>query len=110
MSFEQLYEKYKKKKNDLDVQQQLLIEAPAFIATQQGYNQQKWGTRIESLFPEYLKNKKIENMANEADFLVLTMYHRAASKEDPIFDYLAQNYQKFAKEIGKDNVARYLFL
>ena len=47
-------------------------------------------------------------MANEADFLVLTMYHRAASKEDPIFDYLAQNYQKFAKEIGKDNVARYL--
>ena len=108
MSFEQLYEKYKKKKNDLDVQQQLLIEAPAFIATQQGYNQQKWGTRIESLFPEYLKNKKIENMANEADFLVLTMYHRAASKEDPIFDYLAQNYQKFAKEIGKDNVARYL--
>ena len=108
LSFEQLYEKYKKKKNDLDVQQQLLIEAPAFIATQQGYNQQKWGTRIESLFPEYLKNKKIENMANEADFLVLTMYHRAASKEDPIFDYLAQNYQKFAKEIGKDNVARYL--
>jgi len=104
LSFEQLYEKYKKKKNDLDVQQQLLIEAPAFIATQQGYNQQKWGTRIESLFPEYLKN----NMANEADFLVLTMYHRAASKEDPIFDYLAQNYQKFAKEIGKDNVARYL--
>ena len=108
LSFEQLYEKYKKKKNDLDVQQQLLIEAPAFIATQQGYNQQKWGTRIESLFPEYLKNKKIENMANEADCLVLTMYHRAASKEDPIFDYLAQNYQKFAKEIGKDNVARYL--
>lgn len=108
MSFEQLYEKYKKKKKDLDVQQQLLIEAPAFIATQQGYNQQKWGTRIESLFPEYLKSKKIENMVNEADFLVLTMYHRSTSKEDPIFDYVTQNYQKFAKEIGKDNVARYL--
>ena len=86
LSFEQLYEKYKKKKNDLDVQQQLLIEAPAFIATQEGYNQQKWGTRIESLFPEYLKNKKIENMVNEGDFLVLTMYHRTTSKEDPIFD------------------------
>ncbi len=108
LSFEQLYEKYKKKKNDLDVQQQLLIEAPAFIATQEGYNQQKWGTRIESLFPEYLKNKKIENMVNEGDFLVLTMYHRTTSKEDPIFDYMAQNYPKFAKEIGKDNVARYL--
>ena len=61
LSFEQLYEKYKKKKNDLDVQQQLLIEAPAFIATQQGYNQQKWGTRIESLFPIPKKQKNREH-------------------------------------------------
>lgn len=108
LSFEQLYEQYKKKKKDFDVQQQLLIEGPAFIATQQGYNQQKWGTRISSLFPEYLKNKGIKNMANKADFLILTMYHRTTSKEDPIFDHVAQNYQKFAQEIGKVEVAQYL--
>ena len=58
LSFEQLYEKYKKEKNDFTIQQQLLIEAPRFIATQSGYNRQKWGSRIESLFPEYCKNKK----------------------------------------------------
>ena len=73
LSFEQLYDKYKKKKNDFDIQQQLLLEAPMFIPTQVGYDQQKWGARIESLFPEYLKNKKIENMANGADFLILTL-------------------------------------
>lgn len=108
LSFEQLYEQYKKKKKDLDIQQQLLIEAPAFIAMQQGYDRQKWGTRIESLFPEYMKNKKLENMVNGADFLILTIYHRTTSKEDPIFDFVAQNYARFAQEIGKEQVAPYL--
>lgn len=115
LSFEQLYDKYRKKKNDLDVQQQLLVEAPMFIPTQEGYDRQKWGTRIEGLFPEYLKNKKIENMANGADFLILTMYHHSTSKEDPIFDYIATHFDKFAEGVGKDvegngksEVARYL--
>lgn len=102
LSFEQLYDKYKKKKNDFDIQQQLLLEAPMFIPTQVGYDQQKWGARIESLFPEYLKNKKIENMANGADFLILTLYHRGTSKEDPIFDCIANNFDKFAEGVQKD--------
>lgn len=102
LSFEQLYDKYKKKKNDFDVQQQLLLEAPMFIPTQVGFDQQKWGARIESLFPEYVKNKKIANMANGADFLILTMYHRGTSKEDPIFDYIANNFDKFAEGVQKD--------
>lgn len=115
LSFEQLYDKYKKKKNDFDVQQQLLLEAPMFIMTQDGYNRQKWGAQIDGLFPEYLKNKKIERMTNCADFLILTMYHRTTSKDDPIFDYIAKNFDKFAQGVAKDvegdgklEVARYL--
>lgn len=115
LSFEQLYEKYKKKKNDFEIQQQLLLEAPMFIATQDGYDRQKWSTRIDGLFPEYLKNKKIENMANGVDFLILTMYHRSTSKEDPVFDYIANHFDKFVQGVGKDvegggklEVARYL--
>lgn len=106
LSFEQLYDKYKKKKNDFDIQQQLLLEAPMFIPTQVGYDQQKWGARIESLFPEYLKNKKIENMANGADFLILTLYHRGTSKEDPIFDCIANNFDKFGRGGAKRRTGR----
>lgn len=102
LSFEQLYEQYKKKKNNFDIQQQLLLEGPMFIATQEGYDRQKWGTRMDGLFPDYVKNKKIENMANGGDFMILTMYHRSTSKEDPIFDYIANNFDKFAKGVGKD--------
>lgn len=110
LSFEQLYEKYKKKKKDTDIQQQLLLEAPAFIPTQQGYDQQKWGTRIESIFPNYLKSKKLEHMINEKDLTILTLYHPMTSKNDPIFDFVAANFDKYAKAVGREKVAPYLMM
>lgn len=110
LSYEQLYEKYKKKKNDFDLQQQLLIEAPMFINTQEGYNRQKWIARIESLFAEYIKNKKIPNMGNKEDFLILTLYHQTTTKDDPIFDHVVKHYQKFVDAVGKTDVARYLIM
>ena len=57
LSFEQLYELYKKKKKDYDVQQKLLLEAPEFMQRQEGYEREKWGARLKNLFPDYVKNK-----------------------------------------------------
>ena len=108
LSFEQLYEKYKKNKKDIDVQQQLLLNVPVFMMTRNGYERQKWATRVESLFPEYLKNKKLENMINETDFALLTMFHPQTDKEDPIFDFVVANYPKFVTVVGKDAVASYI--
>lgn len=108
LSFEQLYEKFKKKKKDLALHQQLLLEAPLFLPTQQGYERQKWTTRIESLFPDYLKNKKLENMINEKDFQILLLYHPQTSKEDEVFDFVAANFDKFAQVVNKEDVAGYL--
>ena len=42
LSFEKLYEKVKKEKKNLDLRQELLLQAPAFIGTQEGYNREKW--------------------------------------------------------------------
>ncbi len=106
--FEQLYEKYKKNRKDFDTQQQLLFEAPAFLSTQEGYNREKWSVRIESLFPDYLKNKKLENMINDADFYILTLYHQQTSKNDPVFDFVVKHYDRFIQVADTAVVARYL--
>ena len=58
LSFEQLYEQYKKKKNNFDIQQQLLLEGPMFIATQEGYDRQKWGTRKMCIRDRYFSTSK----------------------------------------------------
>lgn len=108
MSFEQLYEKYKKNKKDLDIQQQLLLDAPDFMMTTGGYERQKWATRIENIFREYLKTKKLEDMMNKSDFTLLTLYHPQLEKEDPIFEFVVANFSKFADIVGHEVVAGYL--
>lgn len=108
LSFEQLYDKYRKNKKDFDTQQQLLIEAPAFMMTQEGFNREKWSARIESLFPDYLKNKKLEKMINEPDFYILSMYHPQTSKNDPVFDFVVEHYDDFVAVIDTTVVSRYL--
>lgn len=108
LSFEQLYDKYRKNKKDFDIQQQLLIEAPAFIATQEGYNREKWNARIESLFPDYLKNKKLEKMINEPDFYILSLYHPQTSKDDPVFDFVVENYERYLRVVDTTVLSRYL--
>ncbi len=108
LSFMQLYDKFKKKKNDLNMYQQLLLDAPLFLPTQEEYDRQKWAIRLESLFSDYVKNKKLENMINEKDFQILTLYHPQALKEDPVFDFVAANFDKYAQVVKRDVVAGYL--
>ncbi|WP_018336977.1 thioredoxin domain-containing protein [Butyricimonas synergistica] len=108
LSFEKLYEKIRKEKKNLDLCQELLLQAPAFIGTQEGYNREKWIVRIESLFDDYVKNKKLENMANEEDFSLLVMFHPKKAKNDFIFDGLVTNYEKYIEKIGKSGVDNYI--
>lgn len=108
LSFEQLYDKYKKNKKDFGTVQNLLIQAPGFMTGQKGYDREKWGIRIESLFEEYVKNKGLKNMVNPEDFYILTMYHSGISKDDPIFDFLVEHYADFAQFAGKEKLSQYL--
>lgn len=108
LSFEQMYEKYKKSKKDTGLAQQLLLEAPRFISVQKGYDQVKWVSRIELLFPEYVKSKKLENMVNQPDFVIITLYHSKAEKEDPIFDFMLRHYDEYVNCVGEKDVSSYL--
>ena len=108
LSFEQLYTKLKKDKKNLELRQEFLAQAPSFINTQQGYEREKWSTRIEAIFDEYLQTKTIANMANPDDFILLTMFHGKKTKNDPIFDALVANYPLYAEKVGKAQVNKYL--
>lgn len=108
MSFSQIYDRYKQDKKDTGLQQQLLLEAPVFMRRQQGMERQKWQNRIEGIFTDYLKNKKLKHMIDTTDFMLLTLYHPSTSKEDAIFDFVAANFDDYARVVGHDEVAQYL--
>ena len=108
LSFEKLYEKVKKEKKNLDLRQELLLQAPVFIGTQEGYNREKWVVRIESLFDEYVNSKKLENMANEEDFSLLVMFHSKKAKKDFMFDGLVAKEEQYEEKVGKSEVDNYI--
>lgn len=108
LSFEKLYEKVKKEKKNLDLRQEFLLQAPAFIGTQEGYNREKWITRIESLFDAYVADKTLDKMVTPEDFTLLTIFHQQKDKNDPIFDALVKNYQGYVEQVGKADVNKYI--
>lgn len=106
--FEQLYDRYRKNKKDFQAAQQILIEAPVFMAMQNNINREKWGARIEMLFAEYLKNKQLKHMVNPEDFFILTMYHGRIEKNDPVFDFVVEHYEDYVEIVEKETVNRYI--
>lgn len=108
LSFEKLYEKIRKEKKNLELRQELLLQAPAFIGTQEGYNREKWVTRIESVFDSYVTDKTLDKMVNPEDFALLVMFHQQKDKNDPIFDALVRNYKGYVEQVGKADVNKYI--
>lgn len=108
LSFEQLYEKYRKNKKDFSTAQQLLIEAQGFVGTQNGFNRDKWVARIDMLFQEYVKNKQLKHMISPEDFYILTLYHGKIGKNDPIFDFIVSHYDEYVKVAGKEPVTQFI--
>lgn len=108
LTFEQLYDKYKKNKKDYDNTRKMLLQAGDFVTGQKGYEREKWAVRIESVFEEYVKNKGLKNMVNAEDFFLLTLYHPTITKNDPVFDFMVEHYADFAKILGKEELSQYL--
>lgn len=68
MSFEQMYDKLKTNKNNEQLLQAILLEAPDFLATlPEGSQYDRWSLRIERLYNDYRKRKPVGKMMNPTD-------------------------------------------
>lgn len=111
LSFEQMYDKLKSDKNNEQLIQAILLEAPDFLAgVPEGSNYDRWSLRIERLYNDYRKRKPVAKMMNPADFAILMTYHPEADKDDEILNYMMQNYGAVVQSAGQDAVCRYVFM
>ena len=78
------------------------------MSTQTGYNREKWSVRVELLFHDYLKNRKLENMINAEDLFIISMYHPEMEDNDPIFDFLVKHYDEYVEKVGKNDIQDFL--
>lgn len=109
MTYEQMFEKLKTDKNDNDLIRELLIGAPDFMQTQQGQQRDRWKLRIDRMYSDYRKQKKVAELMNPADFAVLMMYHIDPVKNDEVVEYIMSNYDAVTAAVGADKVNQYVF-
>lgn len=110
LGFKEMYDKLKTEKDNNQLIQAILLEAPDFLAQQQpGSNYDRWSLRIERLYADYRKKKTLGDMMNPTDFAILMTYHPEADKNDEVLNYIMKNYDSVVRGVGQDAVYRYVF-
>ena len=102
VSFEQLYDEYKKNPNDLEVQQQMLMKAPNFLAAQEGMDADKWVVRIQKLYKGYIAAKKGPKLINKDDYAIIYNLEGNDDKahKQEMVDFINQNLDAWKAAIG----------
>ena len=71
--FEQYWEDHRKSPQDLGIQQELLIQAPRFLTTQDGMDAEKWVVRVRKLYKSYLERKMADgSIINKKDYMIIS--------------------------------------
>ena len=109
LPLDQLYEKYRKDKKNLELVRAMLLDAPDFLARLSGQDYDKWEFRVERLYADYDKQKPLDQRVNREDFKVFTLYHPEAVKGDRVLNHVVAHYGDYAREMEPMEVSGYLF-
>ena len=100
LGFEDLYAKYKSSKNDLDILQQLLKEAPSFVSAQEGIEAEKWVSRVNKMYNEYIKQKMGPDLINKTDYSIILTFHDNTKQDDPLIEFINKNLAAYRQAMG----------
>lgn len=98
----QLYDMYRKDNSNLDIQQQLLLQAPDFLMAQEGVEADKWSVRISKIFKAYIKAKKGPQLINPNDYIIFTTLggdDNALKAE--LVQFITDNLSSWIEGVGK---------
>ena len=109
LPLDQLYEKYKKEKGNRELMQNMLLDAPDYIARLSGQEHDKWAYRIEKLYADYRKQSALEDCITANDLKIFSLYHTETGKKDKIFEFVLSHFDDYAKVADRNEVAAYLF-
>lgn len=108
LSFDKLYEQYKKDKDNLALQQELLQQAPSFLSAQEGLEAEKWAVRLRKLYQGYVRAKMGPELINKADYIIIsTLGEDGDELSEEILDFMNKNLSTWLIQVGEP-VAYYI--
>ena len=104
-SFDELWNTHKKNKNDVNVMQQILHEAPYIIQERRG---QGWEARVKKVFEQYMQTKPQEDLLNPTDFTIIMGYSKM-EKNNEYVEFVISHLDDYLKIMPFRKVANPLF-
>lgn len=107
IGFKELYEMYRKDTENLEIQRDLLMQAPRFLSAQEeGMDAERWVVRIRKLYRSYIEKKMGTALINRQDYIIITQL--AMDDEDgklKMVSFINANLPAWNREVG--DVASY---
>lgn len=100
MSFEKMYAQCKSGK-DYDLIRRTLEEAPAFVGSLEGIEAQKWISRVNKLYKDYIADKMKSDTAliNAEDYQISHRFHNI-EKDDPLLEFINRHIDAYLARLG----------
>lgn len=100
VGFEQLYSQHRKEPNNLEVQQQLLMQAPRFLAAQDGMDAEKWVMRVKKLYKGYVNAKMGPAIINRNDYAIIQTLGENDESQAAMVDFMNKNLTQWKEAVG----------
>lgn len=106
MSFEKRYAKCKSSGKDFEQIRNTLKEAPDFVGSLDGIERQKWISRINKLYKDYIDEKIKSDTAliNAEDYKISLQFHEII-KDDPLLEFINKHIDDYRKKLGNPPAA-----
>ena len=101
MSFEKMYAKCKSSADDYELTRRTLKEAPAFVGSLEGIEAQKWISRINKLYKDYINERMKSDTAliNAEDYQISIRFHQI-KKDDPLLEFINRHIDAYMAKLG----------
>lgn len=101
MSFEELYAKCKSSGGDPALVRQTLKEARAYVGGLEGIEAQKWISRINKLYKDYIVRQLKSDTAliNPEDYQISLEFHQI-KRDDPLLEYINSHIDQYISKMG----------
>lgn len=101
LSFEKLYAKCKSSAKDDELVRRTLKAAPDFVGSLEGIEAQKWISRVNKLYKEYISEKIKSDTAliNAEDYKLSLQFHEI-KKDDLLLEFINQHMDSYLQKLG----------
>lgn len=101
LSFSDLYDRYRKNKEDLALQQEILQRASNYISTLEDIEAEKWIVRMRRLYGAYIDKKMGPDLINVEDYKLITQLSGDDQDlTDRLVDFINKNLADWSAVVG----------